>query len=62
MFFFNLFKLLNPSWQVVDIREFQAEHHVNIFIFKINYYSIIFSMVFILIVLVEKEILHPVED
>uniref|UniRef100_A0A915NLI8 Uncharacterized protein n=1 Tax=Meloidogyne floridensis TaxID=298350 RepID=A0A915NLI8_9BILA len=20
--------LLNPSWQVVDIREFQAEHHV----------------------------------
>jgi hypothetical protein len=25
----NLIGLISPSWQVVDIREFQAEHHVS---------------------------------
>lgn len=25
----NLIGAISPSWQIVDIREFQAEHHVS---------------------------------
>jgi hypothetical protein len=35
----NLIGLISPSWQVVDIREFQAEHHVSFYEFdqKLTY-------------------------